>query len=269
MYDVRTRYLPTRSRPQRRPACSSCSTTGSRSTSTVPSRRFAAGTSPPPPSSSSTRRRSSRNSSPASTLGAWSGAASLQSIYTYLLSELIETNMTANPERAVACRGIIAPLQEAWRTAADELSAPRSRRSTRRPSSRVSSAWMNAVSGVTRLGASPLHGPGDSWGSAWSEALAELELSVDQAEAQLAAIHRHEPAAAITAVGSAHPWEPRRGLGPLPASLRTRAQALLDRQLDTARRVTEVANLSRRQAQAAEGMRSRPPAVPVYLDAEG
>ena len=55
-------------------------------------------------------------------IDAWSGAAGLQSIYTYLLSELIETNMTGDPERAFACRAIIAPLQEAWRTAADELS---------------------------------------------------------------------------------------------------------------------------------------------------
>jgi len=53
---------------------------------------------------------------------AWSGAAGLQSLYTFLLSELIETNMTADPERAVACRAIIAPLQEAWQAAADELS---------------------------------------------------------------------------------------------------------------------------------------------------
>jgi hypothetical protein len=35
------------------------------------------------------------------------------------------------------------------------------------------------------------------------------------------------------------------------------------------RRIAEAANLSRRQALAAEGMRSRSPAVPVYIDTEG
>jgi hypothetical protein len=59
------------------------------------------------------------------------------------------------------------------------------------------------------------------------------------------------------------------GLGPLPASLQVRAEALLDRQISVGRRIAEAANLSRRQAVAAEGMRSRPPAVPVYIDTEG
>jgi len=128
---------------------------------------------------------------------------------------------------------------------------------------------MSAVSAVTHIGAGPLHGAGDPWGSAWSEALAELELSVTQAEQQLAAVHRHEPLTAVAAYEAAGPWQPRHGLGPLPASLHARAQALLDRQLAAAQHVAEAANLSRRQANAAEGMRSRPPAVPVYLDLQG
>jgi hypothetical protein len=103
------------------------------------------------------------------------------------------------------------------------------------------------------------------WDAAWSAALTELELDVAQAEALLRADHVPAPgqAAAIA------PWRPPVHLGPLPASLLTRAQALLDRQLDVSRRIAEAANLSRRQALAAEGMRSRPPAVPVYLDTEG
>jgi hypothetical protein len=103
------------------------------------------------------------------------------------------------------------------------------------------------------------------WDAAWSAALTELELDVAQAEALLRADHvpAKGPATVIAA------WRPPVGLGPLPASLLTRAQALLDRQLDVGRRIAEAANLSRRQAVAAEGLRSRPPAVPVYLDTEG
>jgi len=115
---------------------------------------------------------------------------------------------------------------------------------------------MGAVASVTAGG----------WPAAWSDALGELELSIEQAESQLASIRAHGAGAPLVHL---LPWQPRHGLGPLPAPLRARAQALLDRQLDTARRVAEAANLSRRQAQAAEGMRTRPPALPVYLDTEG
>ena len=52
---------------------------------------------------------------------AWDGAPGLLSIYTYLLTELVETNRTADPERALACRSIIAPLQDAWHGAAEEI----------------------------------------------------------------------------------------------------------------------------------------------------
>jgi hypothetical protein len=103
------------------------------------------------------------------------------------------------------------------------------------------------------------------WDAAWSAALSELELYVAQAEALLRADHLTVPIAGTTIAVWCQPV----GLGPLPASLVTRAQALLDRQISVGRRIAEAANLSRRQAAAAEGMRSRPPAVPVYLDTEG
>ncbi|PVU84182.1 hypothetical protein DDP54_10640 [Cellulomonas sp. WB94] len=109
-----------------------------------------------------------------------------------------------------------------------------------------------------------LHRPVPTWETAWSAALAVLELDVAQAEAQLAAAHTSAPV-----LTSPRAWAPPVGLGPLPASLKTRAEALLDRQISVGRRIAEAANLSRRQAAAAEGMRSRPPAVPVYLDTEG
>lgn len=103
-----------------------------------------------------------------------------------------------------------------------------------------------------------------SWVGAWHDALTVLELDVAQAEAQLAVARTS--AAVLT---SPRPWAPPVGLGPLPASLQTRAGALLDRQISVGRRIAEAASLSRRQAVAAEGMRSRPPAVPVYIDTEG
>ena len=102
------------------------------------------------------------------------------------------------------------------------------------------------------------------WVEAWREALAGLELDVVQAEAQLAAAHTSAPI--LTAPRA---WVPPQGLGPLPASLRVRAEALRDRQISVGHRIAETANLSRRQARAAEGMRSRPPAVPVYIDTDG
>ncbi|HZL02147.1 MAG TPA: hypothetical protein VFC48_03375 [Cellulomonas sp.] len=102
------------------------------------------------------------------------------------------------------------------------------------------------------------------WVDAWHEALTVLELDVAQAEAQLAVAHTSAPVLTAPRL-----WAPPVGLGPLPASLQTRAEALLDRQISVGRRIAEAANLSRRQAVAAEGMRSRPPAVPVYIDTEG
>lgn len=53
---------------------------------------------------------------------AWDGGPRLFSIYTYLLSELIETSMTSDADRAIACRNIIAPLREAWHGASASLS---------------------------------------------------------------------------------------------------------------------------------------------------
>lgn len=102
-----------------------------------------------------------------------------------------------------------------------------------------------------------------AWEAAWSHALTELELDVAQAEALLRA--DHEEAVRL----HAQPWVPPHGLGPLPVSLAERAQALLDRQLDVARRTAQAALLSRRHLVAVDAMRERPPALPVYLDTEG
>lgn len=103
-----------------------------------------------------------------------------------------------------------------------------------------------------------------AWETAWSAALADLELAADEAERVLTAAHLPDAAGVALAA-----WAPPVGLPPLPASLRERAAALLDRQLDLARRTAEAARMNRRHQRAVEAMRARPAAVPVYVDAQG
>lgn len=116
----------------------------------------------------------------------------------------------------------------------------------------------------------------DRWTVAWTRALEDLELDVAAAESLLVATRHGREVPAVhgpdrvggVRSGDRPAWRPPSGLGPLPASLQSRAQALLERQLDVARRTAEAALLSRRHSQAAEAMRARPPAVPVYLDTQ-
>lgn len=115
--------------------------------------------------------------------------------------------------------------------------------------------------------ATPLPG----WSSAWSDALADLEMSVAEAEALLASAHT--AAAAPVPLASAESalgrWTPPVGLGLLPVSLAERAAALLDRQLRVARELAEAAAHSRRQLRAIEGMRATSETGPVYIDTAG
>ncbi len=105
----------------------------------------------------------------------------------------------------------------------------------------------------------------DPWLDAWSRALDELELDLQTAEAVLRDAHL----AGVDEVARAAAWHPRSDLGPLPASLQVRAQALLDRQIDTARRTAEAMIRSRRQIAATRALQGRPPeAAAVYVDAE-
>lgn len=101
--------------------------------------------------------------------------------------------------------------------------------------------------------------PSASWDAVWEAALTSLEIDLDLAEAMLSLDH-------IADNPPRDPWAPPQGLGPLPATLADRARALLDRQIETGRRLAEAADLSRRHSRAAQALRSVPPAVPVYLD---
>jgi flagellar protein FliS len=51
-------------------------------------------------------------------VGVWDGGDRLLSVYTYLLSELIGASMAVDADRTAACRGVVAPLADAWREAA-------------------------------------------------------------------------------------------------------------------------------------------------------
>ncbi|MBF0689193.1 MAG: hypothetical protein IR158_15680 [Cellulomonas sp.] len=108
----------------------------------------------------------------------------------------------------------------------------------------------------------PPVGPG-GWHDRWERALDELELDVATAERLLAEAHLPDVADV-----AARRWQPPAGLGPLPAPLQERAQALLERQLDLARRTAEAMAAARRQLVAADAMRTRPVARPVFVDTQ-
>jgi hypothetical protein len=107
---------------------------------------------------------------------------------------------------------------------------------------------------------------GAGWDRAWADALAELEISVDEAEALLRDAHALGTA---TVVGPVATWIPPSHLGLLPTPLADRARSLLRRQLRVAQQLAETATHSRRQLRAVDGMRSESESDPVYLDAAG
>ena len=105
----------------------------------------------------------------------------------------------------------------------------------------------------------------DVWTARWHEALTALELDVAAAEELLRVAHLPD----VEDVARVSAWRPPADLGPLPAPLLLRAQTLLERQLDVARRTAEAAAVSRRHLAAARAMRPPMSEVPVYLDAQG
>jgi flagellar protein FliS len=56
-------------------------------------------------------------------LDVWDGAAGLQSLYTYLHTELVRANVRRDVAKVVACRELIVPLRDAWREALAGMSA--------------------------------------------------------------------------------------------------------------------------------------------------
>ena len=109
--------------------------------------------------------------------------------------------------------------------------------------------------------------PTATWSTAWADALGELEMSVEEAEALLHAAHTSGSVGDVDTVNAA--WTPPSNLGLLPAPLVERATALLQRQVRVATQLAQAAAHSRRQLRAVDGMRATGEARPVYLDTAG
>ncbi len=101
--------------------------------------------------------------------------------------------------------------------------------------------------------------PAEPWHDAWEATLAEFELTLDEAEAMLAADHVPAPDASAA-------WTPPTGIGRIPAPLVERARTLLARQIDVSRRLATAAGASRREGRAISRMTLGTPAPPVYVD---
>jgi flagellar protein FliS len=56
-------------------------------------------------------------------LDAWEGAPRLASFYTYLLTQLVEANVTGDATKTMQCRELVEPLREAWHSAAQSVAA--------------------------------------------------------------------------------------------------------------------------------------------------
>lgn len=96
-----------------------------------------------------------------------------------------------------------------------------------------------------------------NWRAAWTTALDELELSVEQAELLL-----HTPEAAPLP-----PWRPPQLAGPPAPAQLERARRLLARHLRVTHDITDAMTATRQQlALTAKMTRNRPQETPVYLD---
>lgn len=108
--------------------------------------------------------------------------------------------------------------------------------------------------------------PAPDWVSAWEQALHDLELDVERAEALLRAVHADAASAAKTA--SAPVWVAPVGLGLLPQSLLERARQVHTRQLAVAHEIAAAAVRSRRELAVARRLAGPVPASrPMFVDA--
>lgn len=104
--------------------------------------------------------------------------------------------------------------------------------------------------------------PEETWRSAWTEALDDLELDVTAVETMLADTHR------VDDTPVADPWSPPEGLGPLPLDLRPRADGILARQIAATHELAQRMVGTRRQVAAVAKVETRDsvPSRPAYLD---
>lgn len=54
---------------------------------------------------------------------AWEGGPRLASLYTWLLNELVQSNVKADRGRVASCLQVVEPLRDAWRHAATSLAS--------------------------------------------------------------------------------------------------------------------------------------------------
>ncbi len=121
---------------------------------------------------------------------------------------------------------------------------------------------MTALAVGAAPGAAGTTAAATGWDAAWSAALDRLDLDAAEVEAMLA--RTRTEADHVPAVPA--PFQPPARLGPLPASLATRAQAVLERHQRLAEELTTAMTENRRQRAATAVLSQRPAAVPVYID---
>ena len=63
-------------------------------------------------------------------LKTWSGAAGLGQLYTFLITELIGANVSADAIKTAALRGLVEPLRDAWREASSAATSEVTSQST-------------------------------------------------------------------------------------------------------------------------------------------
>jgi hypothetical protein len=97
--------------------------------------------------------------------------------------------------------------------------------------------------------------------AAWRQALDELELEVDRAEAMLRAEHDWQDLAASGTTS----WVAPRIPAPLPESMRERAERILERQLAVAGRLSTAMTSSRRHLDVVDRLVPSD-ARPMYVD---
>lgn len=54
-------------------------------------------------------------------VNAWDGAKQLMSVYTFLMTTLVEANVAGDADKVEQCRHLVEPLQDAWQQAARQV----------------------------------------------------------------------------------------------------------------------------------------------------
>ena len=147
---------------------------------------------------------------------------------------------------------------------------------TRRPAARAAATTAYTTGTATRspvAGVPATHEPSPgtdpragspTWDAAWASVLERAERDAAEAEALLARIHAepdHVPDVPAR-------WSPPPRLGPLPASLAVRAEAVLKRHQRLTEELTVAITENRRHRRALASLRPREAARPVYIDTE-